>query len=299
MKIKTRRYYLYYLAALGGFFIAILPLKIGLFLANIAGKIAFSLVAKQRNKTIENLRSAFGEKKDAEIKKIAEDVFINLCKNAVEIINFYKLTPKNLGMWITAEGAEKVKRAHARGKGLIVLAAHFGNWELMSVWFSFNGYPSTAIARRLYFDRYESFINKVRASKGINVIYRDGSVKEVLKRLRNNEAIGILADQDVDSIDGVFVNFFGKPAYTPKAPVALALASGAPLLPCFLLRQNGSHRLVIEDPVEIEEKSTKEETIRFNTEKWSRMVESYIKEYPGKWVWMHRRWKTRPEDKEK
>ena len=103
----------------------------------------------------------------------------------------------------------------------------------------------------------------------------------------------LLADQDVDSVDGIFVDFFGKPAHTPKGPVALALATGAPLVPCFMIREKNCHKLVLEDPIELEEKSDKDETIKFNTQKWSRIVESYIRRYPEQWVWMHRRWKTK------
>ena len=120
------------------------------------------------------------------------------------------------------------------------------------------------------------------------------SPKKILKILRRNEMLGILADQDMDSVDGVFVDFFGQPAYTPKAPVAIALASKAPLVPCFMIREEKGHRLIIEDPVELEEKGSREETIAFNTEKWSKIIESCIKRYPEQWVWMHRRWKTKP-----
>ncbi len=134
----------------------------------------------------------------------------------------------------------------------------------------------------------------MRASKNVNVIYRDESPKKLLKVLRKNEVLGLLADQDMDSVDGVFVEFFGKPTYTAKAPVAIAMASKAPLIPLFVIWGPKRHKLIIEDPIEIEIKATKEETIKHNTQKWTRLLESYIRKYPDHWVWMHRRWKTKP-----
>lgn len=295
MKIKTRRYYLYYLAVAGGFIIAILPLRLGLYLADLAAKICFSILGKVRRQTIENLKNAFPEKENAEIERIAKDVFSNLCKIAIELVNTYKLNKDNIDKWVIVdgEGFEKIDRVFSKGKGGIMLASHFGNWELISITFLLKGYPGTVIARRIYFDRYDRFINWIRTSKGVGVLYRDDSPKKMLRLLKQNKLIGILADQDVDSVDGIFVDFFGRPAYTPIAPVAFSLASGAPLIPCFMVREKGRYKLIIEDPLEPEKKSDKDETIRFNTERWSRIVESYIRKYPGQWVWMHKRWKTK------
>jgi len=295
MKIKTRRYYIYNLAVVGGFLGAILPRKLGFHLANFAGKIGFSFAKKERNKAISALKMAFPEKSDSEIKKIAEKIFINLCKYIIELLNIYKLNKNNLEEWIKPEGFEKVERALAKGKGVLMLSSHFGNWDLQAMYFSLTDHPIDVIARRIYFNKYDDFINRVRRSKGMGIIFRDESPKKILRSLKQNKAIGILADQDIDSVDGVFVDFFGKPAYTAKAPVALSLVSGAPILPCFTVRDGTRYRFIIEDPVEIEERSTKEETIRYNTQKWTRVLEKYIRKYPDHWVWMHRRWKTRPE----
>lgn len=294
MKIKTRRYYVYYFACIAGFFVAIIPLRVGLFLAGLAGRVLYLVLKKERKTTLGNLRDAFPEKSGREIEGIAKRVFVNLCKNAVEWLNIYKLTKKNLEAWITSEGFEKIEEAYSKGNGVLILASHFGNWELSSFCFTLKGHKCTAIARRIYFDRYNNFIRKMRASKNLNVVYRDESPKKFLKVLKKNEVLGILADQDMDSVDGVFVDFFGKPAYTAKAPVTIAMASKAPLIPLFVIRGPKKHRLVIEDPIEIEIKATKEETVKHNTQKWTRVLESYARKYPDNWVWMHKRWKTKP-----
>ncbi len=294
MKIKTVRYYVYNLAVIGGFLVAMLPIRLGLFLANLVGMIGFKIIPKYRNQACESLRIAFPEKSDSEIKKIARDVFINLCKYGVELLNIYKLNSKNLSRWIKPEGFEKVEKALEKGKGVLMLSSHFGNWDLQAMYFSLTNHPIDVIARRIYFNRYDNFINKARRSKGMGVIYRDESPRKILRALRDNKAIGILADQDMDSVDGVFVNFFGRPAYTAKAPVALSLASGAPLIPCFTVRDGDHYRFIIEDPIEIEEKEDKQKTIEFNTQKWTSVLEKYIRKYPTQWVWVHRRWKTSP-----
>jgi KDO2-lipid IV(A) lauroyltransferase len=297
MKIKTRRYYAYTFACIVGFIFAVLPIRVGLFIADLAGRLAFFVLEKERKRTIGNLKAAFPEKSDREARELAKRVFSNLFKNAAEWFNIYKLTKENQSSWITSEGFEKVDEALSKGKGVLILGSHFGNWELASFCFTFRGYKSTAIARRIYFDRYDRFINNMRASKNVNIVYRDESPKRLLKILRRNEALGLLADQDMDSVDGIFVNFFGKPTYTAQAPVALAMASKAPLIPCFVIRGPKRHKLILEDPIKIEEKSTKEETIKHNTQKWTSVLESYIRKYPDHWVWMHKRWKTQPEDR--
>jgi len=295
MKIKTRRYYIYYLAVIGGFFIAILPLKLARFLADLAGRLAFSFGGKEKKRALENMRFAFPEKTDAEIRQIARQVFSNLCRNAVEWIHAYKLNKKNVDKWIESEDFEKIDLALSKGKGIIILSSHFGNWELASFCYSFRGYRATAIVRRIYFNPYDRFINRMRKSKNVNVVYRGDSPRKFFKILRNNESLGILADQDMDSVDGVFVDFFGKPAYTPTGPVQLSMATGAPIIPCFVIWEKNKHRLILEDPIVLEAKETKEETIKYNTQKWSRILESYVRKYPDHWVWMHRKWKTTPE----
>jgi len=295
MKIKTKRYYLYYLAVCGGLLINVFPLKLGLWFAGFIGKLVFAILPKERRDVCDNLKIAFPEKKDAEIERIAKEVFSNLCRNGVEFVSYRKLTPRTLDKWVVSDGAyEKIDRVLSKGKGVIMLASHFGNWELISAYFTLRGYDGTVIARRMYFHKYDGFINRLRSHMGVGVIYRDDSPKKILRVLKKNTMLGILADQDVDSVEGVFVDFFGRPTYTPKAPVALALASGAPIVPCFMIKEKNRHRLVLEEPMELEEKSDKQETIKFNTQKWSRIVESYIRRYPEQWVWVHRRWKTKP-----
>jgi KDO2-lipid IV(A) lauroyltransferase len=294
MKFKLRRYFLYYLGRVVAFIFYVIPLEIGLSIASALGRSVFYILPRYRNLTIENLRFAFGnEKSEDELKGIAKRVFQNLGKNAVELVNLPKFNKPVMDRFVGFRNRERLDEAYKKGNGVIVLTAHFGSWELMAAALRENNCPGVTIGRRIYFKKYDDFLNKLRRSRDVEVIYRDESPRKMLKTLRKNWIVGIVADQDVDSVDGVFVNFFGRQAYTPIGPVALAKASGAVLLPVFIIREGNRHTIAIEEPVELIDTGNKEADIINNTQKWSNVVESYIRKYPDQWVWMHRRWKTK------
>ncbi len=294
MKYKYRRYYLYYLGRVAAFLVFLLPISVGSAIAAFFGRCAFFLLPKYRNATIENLESVFGnEKTPKEIRNIAVRVFENLGRNAGELINFPKLNKDNIDSFVKIEGLDMVDSSFAKGNGTIILTAHFGNWELVGLMFRIKGYPGVTIGRKIYFYKYDMWLNSLRRAHDVNVIYRDESPRKMLKVLKENKILGIVADQDVDSVEGVFINFFGKQAYTPAGPAVLAKATGASLIPTFIVREGRHHRLVMEKPVELADTGNKEADIVTNTQRWSDVVEAYIKRYPEQWVWMHRRWKTK------
>ncbi len=293
MRYKYRRYFLYYLGRVFAFLVCLLPMSVGVGIAALLGRCAYLVLPKYRNLTIANLETAFGhEKSPGQIRRIAREVFVNLARSACEVINFPKINEKNIDRFVRIEGIEHVDRSFAAGKGTIILAAHFGNWELLGMAFRVKGYPGVTIGRKIYFYKYDNFLNNLRKSHDVNVIYRDDSPRKMLKVLKENRILGIVADQDVDSVEGVFVNFFGRPAYTPAGPAALARASGATMIPCFVIRQRRGHVLKIEEPIKLVDTQDKEADLVTNTQRWSDVIESYIRRYPEQWVWMHKRWKT-------
>jgi KDO2-lipid IV(A) lauroyltransferase len=294
MKLKFSRYYLYYWGRCLAFIFYVLPLKMGLYIAALLGRLVFSLTPKYRRETIDNLRSAFPDKAEGEIRDIAVGVFENLGRMAVELVSFPKINKSNIDDFVQVENSNIFDGELKKGKGAIVLTAHFGNWELLAATIRLKGYPGAAVGRRIYFHKYDKYLNYLRKTSDVNVIYRDQPPRVFLRVLRANGILGMLADQDVDSVEGVFVDFFGRPAYTPVGPAVLAIASGAPIIPVFMIRDHGKHRMVIDKPVEIADTGNKEADILIATKRWSDVVESYIRRYPDQWVWMHRRWKTRP-----
>jgi len=177
-------------------------------------------VPAHRKNAIENLKVAFkGEKTEAEIRAIARGAFRNLGESLFEILSASKLTPRNIDRHVRIRGLGIVDKALSQKRGFIVLSAHFGNWELLAGWFGLKRYPVNVLARKLRYRKFDQWVNSLRRKMGVNAVMRDESAKTILKLLREGQSIAILADQDISSIDGVFVDFFGQPAYTPAAPV--------------------------------------------------------------------------------
>jgi KDO2-lipid IV(A) lauroyltransferase len=272
-----------------------LPRRLGLFLAAKIAGFSYVILPKYRNLALENLTHAFGkEKSPKEIKALARKVFENLGKNAFELVQFPRINEKNLHKLVTLEGRENLDAGYAKGKGIVVITAHFGNWELMAATLRLNGCPGVTIGRRIYFYKYDQLLNYFRRVHDVNVIYRDDSPRKMLKVLKENRIVGVVADQDVDSVEGVFVDFFGRPAYTPIGPVGLARATGAALIPVLIRRNpDDTHTVIALKEIELIDTGDKEKDMVENTRRWSTVIESYIREHPEQWVWMHKRWKTR------
>ena len=294
MKIKTRRYYIYYLLRVLFFMLRLVPRRVGLFLAKGLGEAAFKYMGKYRDIALANLDAALGpdEKRNT---RIAREVFRNLARNGVEWLKMMSISKKDLlSLVAEIEGLDRLEKALQEGKGVIVVASHFGNWELMPIYLRAMGYKGAVIARRIYFDRYDKLICSLRNKFGPIVIYRDESPKKILKVLRGNGIMGILADQDIRDVENVFISFFGMPAATPVAPVKLAFASGAALMPWFMLRRaDGRYKLIIEEAIPVAQGPDKDEDVRRYTQAWTDVLERYIRQYPEQWVWIHERWKTK------
>ncbi len=301
MKYKVRRRYIYYLLKFLLWIISFLPIRLSVRLGGFLGKLAYSLAGKNRRISISNLKFVFGKEKSAsEIRTIAKQVFINLGETLAEIACLPKINRSNIHDFVEGEGIDRLDRVLKKGKGAIILGSHFGNWELMAAYGPIaRGYKISVIGRRIYYEKFNELIVKLRENSGLKVIYRDDKslLKKVVKALNNNEIIGIVPDQDVKGVDGVFVDFFGKLAYTPTGLVNIALFTGATVFPCFLVRGKNKHKIIVEEPIQFEVTGDKDRDILVNTQKWSKVVEGYIRKYPEQWVWIHRRWKTRPEDK--
>ncbi|MBU1147879.1 MAG: lysophospholipid acyltransferase family protein [Candidatus Omnitrophica bacterium] len=292
-KRKPRRIVAYALFRVVSFFIYLLPLRLGLKLGQCIGRIAFLFLKKQRRIALDNLEFSLD---DSRIDKplIARQVFENLGKNFVEVISLSKFNKVNIDGYIECKGFESIERLLKQGKGGIVLSAHFGNWELMAHYFALKGYKVNVIARRVRNEYFERFLNKVRKRHGVNVLYRDASAKEVIAILRKNEFVGIMPDQDMDSVSGVFVDFFGRKAYTPNGPAVLNFLTGVPIIPCFMARKGFGHEILVGRPIELQKSGDKQKDILENTQRYTKVIEDHVRKFPSQWVWFHERWKTKP-----
>lgn len=297
-KRKFYRYPLYLLARTIGFLIWILPRPVMLWAAEKLGALAYHWVGRQREKALKHLRLAFGaEKTEPEIRRIAKAVFENLALTAGDILQFSKLDLEKLRRFVDCEEPLAVyRKLLEEGKGLISITAHLGNWELLAGSVFLNGLRGGVIARRIYYEPFNRWIVGLRLAVKVHTVYRDQSVREILKVLSRNGIAGILPDQDVDRVKGIFVPFFGRPAYTAVAPVKLALASGAPIVVSYLIRTSRErYRFMVQDVIRPKIETTREEAVRKYTALWTSRFEETIRQYPEQWAWMHDRWKTQPE----
>ena len=266
-------------------------------LGRLVGLAAHGLLAGHRRLALEHLARAIGqERSEPERRRIARAVFENLGRSALEWLRLPGLSDRALQQLVRCEGLEHLRSALREGRGVIAVTAHIGNWELIALYLRSLGFEGAVLARRLRYPEYEAFLTSMRAAKGVATLAR-GSLKETARCLRANRIVGMLPDQDVDSLEGMFVDFFGHPAHTPVGPAALSLMTGAPIVPCFMIREGPRFRLVIEPPLHAPVGADRAEALRELTEAWSGAVESHIRRFPEQWVWMHRRWKTQPDDR--
>ena len=298
-KHKPYRIFIYAFARGLGALLYILPRTWLLGLGRGLGNLAFILIPKHREETIRNLTTALGSEKSTElIRKIARNVFKNLAQTALEVLQFPKWKNYSLDQMIDfGDAPEKYRALLAEGKGLITITSHIGNWELLGGIPAMKGFKSKAIARRLRDPHFQNWVEGLRRSIGVDLIYRDDSPRKIFQCLKNGEALGLLPDQDISGLKGVFVNFFGKPAHTSIAPVKLALTTGAPIACVFLIRlPKNRYKIIFKNVIRPKVETSEPEALQKYTELWMKDVEDVIREYPDQWGWMHNRWKTQPQN---
>lgn len=265
--------------------------------ARIIGILAYTIARKQRSIALESLNIAFAkEKSDQDIRQIAKNCFIYMAKSGMEVIYLFN-KQGILKKRIEIEGEEYLKSALSRGKGVILVSAHFGNFPLLLAKLALEGYEVSGIMRPMRDLRVEKFFIKKREEFKIKTIYsspRRSCVESTIRTLRKNELIFIPLDQNFGT-GGIFIDFFGKKAATATGPVVLARRTGAALLPCFIIRkENDTHKIIFEPALDMQEGKTSQETVTINIQKLVKIIEFYIRRYPAEWGWIHRRWKSEP-----
>jgi KDO2-lipid IV(A) lauroyltransferase len=247
--------------------------------------------------TLRNLDDCLGnDTSPRERKGIAKRVFSNVAVSAVEAIWMSRWNTLRDWLRIEVEGIEHVDAAMAGGRGVVSFSAHFGNWEVMTAVMAQLGYPVYMVARELKDPRLDSWVRQVREACGIRVIQRGKSPLRLLNVLKEGGTLAILVDLDTRSGRGVFVDFFGRPAYTPVGPFVLARKTGAALLPVLCYRESLNRlRISFDAPWEVPRSEDAEADIREAAERATRFLEKRIRERPEQWAWFHKRWKTTPD----
>ncbi len=224
------------------------------------------------------------------------NVFEEIGKNAADVARFGKLDSSTLDQMIEIEGVEHLDTAYKEGKGVIVLTGHIGNFELLAAYLSLKGYKFSVIGRELYDARLNRLLIKNRESVGLENISSSQDVRRAIKALRAGRLLGVLADQDSTRVKGIFVDFFGRAARTPVGPAFLHLKIGSPIIPVAILREKSEgYRILVKPPLKFKSRGEKNKDVRELTQKYTEILEQIIREHPSQWLWMHERWKSRPD----
>ena len=285
----------YFLARIVIVFLQLLPLRLAVAAGALLGRLFYLADRRHRRIAFGSLKAALGaQRSDPELWRIARGVFENLGRSVVEFVWIQKGSPDALMRRTTFEGMEHYDAAVREKKGVFILTAHFGNWEWMATALSIMRKPIAVVARPLDNPLLNEMINAWRERYGNRVLNKRTAAAEIMRRVKAGETVGVLLDQNTAAGEAVFVDYFGKPAATHKGLAILALRTGAPLVPAFIVREGDRHRVMFGKPLEISRTGDLERDIRETTALFTRTIESCVRRYPDQWLWVHRRWKTQP-----
>jgi Kdo2-lipid IVA lauroyltransferase/acyltransferase len=270
-----------------------LPARVSEWVGTGIGYTFYLLDAPHRRLALDNLAAAFPARPRSELRAITRGVFTHFGCLLTELLRFSGLDRERMLASVEFEGSERVPQALAHGKGLIFITGHFGYWELQALAHPLHFPPVGVVVRALDNPRLNAWIEALRTCTGNAVIHRRGSLRRMLRALSDNQAIAILIDQHIQT-DAVLIDFFDRPAATTTAVAALALRTGAPIIPVFAVRTGvGRYRMIYEAPIEPPAPGSPE-AIRELTQRCTDVLEMYVRRYPSLWLWMHRRWRDLP-----
>ncbi|MDX2042203.1 MAG: lysophospholipid acyltransferase family protein [Acidobacteriota bacterium] len=277
--------------------VRLLPRWMALKGGQAVGAIAHAVLPHLRRHAEDNLQLAFPDLPEAERQRIKRGTFRNLGRLLGEVSQFPKLNRHNIESVVSYVGLENYLKAEASGRGVILLTGHIGAWELSVFAHSIYGHPMSFLARRVDNPLVERLAESNRTRFGNRSIDKKNSVREVLKTLKSGGVVGILADLNASREEGVFCDFFGIPACTTAGVATLALRTGAVVLPGYIVWDEAAkiHRLHFEPPIETVSTGNRDEDVQTNTANYTRVIESIVRRHPDQWLWIHRRWRTRPE----
>jgi KDO2-lipid IV(A) lauroyltransferase len=276
------------------FLLARLPRRMGQALFAALGGIAYRVLRKDQERAIDNLAIAFPETNEMVRRAMVKAMFRGLGRNLYEFLSMRRTRPEALGERIErVEGRERIAETFGLGRGMIVVTGHIGCWELMSSYFAAtDGYPVSAVARRMKGGRLNDILVSIRGSFGVKTLDRENNPRDMLGVLHRGEVLGVLIDQHT-AVAGAYVPFFGRPAHTPTAVAKIAILTGAPILPMAIyLARSGKHVIHVLPPIMPPRRpADREAAIVELTKDCSLAVENLIRIDPKQWVWFHHRWR--------
>jgi KDO2-lipid IV(A) lauroyltransferase len=271
--------------------VSLLPMSVVRHVGAGIGRVAYVVDRTHRRIATANLAAAFPARPDAERRALARAMFAHFGSLLLELLKFSTYTREQMLAAVDVEGDERVRRAYEQERGVLFFTGHFGYWEIHAIVEPLIHPPISVLARPLDNPRLHQMLEGIRTKTGNSVIYRDGAVRKVLRELAANHGVALLIDQHLHTPDAVYVNFFQRPAATTSALAALALRTGAPVIPVVALPlASGRYRLVYEHPVD-PPRTESPDAIRDFTQRCTDVLEMYVRRHPELWLWMHRRWR--------
>jgi KDO2-lipid IV(A) lauroyltransferase len=272
--------------------VLVLPLRSAQRLGTTIGSVCFHLLSSRRRIAIDNLRHAFPDRSEDELRRIAKGAFQNYGITLIELLWFPNLTDEVLRKLITIKNMEVMIQGYVRGKGMVMLSGHFGNWELIAFGVAYlSKLPFTIIIQKQENTLVDGAVNRHRCLLGNKVVPMGMSVREILKTLAAGNIVAIAPDQS-GPMEGVFVDFFGRSVATHQGPAAFALRTGAPLQMGFMIRkEDGTYEVILEEIESSDLNGYSDANVLELTRRHTALLEKYIRMYPDHWLWMHRRWK--------
>jgi KDO2-lipid IV(A) lauroyltransferase len=275
--------------------VGVLPNALVMACGDAVGAVFFMLDRAHRRVAEANLARAFPSRPAAERRAIVRGAFSHFGRLLFEILKFSTRSPEQILERVEFDGDERVRLAYGQGKGVLFITGHFGFWELHAVAHPLHFEPIGVLARTLDNERLNTLLEQIRQRTGNTVIYRQRSIRRVMRLLSERHGVAVLIDQHIQGPDAVYVEFFERPAATTSAVAALALRTGARVVPLFALPLGGGrYRMIYEHAVEPPRQrgdQTETDRIRDFTQRCTDVLEMYVRRHPELWLWMHRRWR--------
>ena len=273
-----------------------MPRGLARLMARFLAFVVYCCMGRLRRVGVRNLELVLPELSSRAKEKILRRVYLHLGWQLVEFCRMTRYTPDNTRDLMRTEGLEHYLNAQARGKGVLIITGHLGAWELSSFYHSLMGYPMGIVIRRLDNRRLDEYVNGIRCLHGNYVVHKDDFGRGLLTAMRSGSTVGILMDTNMTPPQGEFVKFFGIDACTGSGLAHIARKTGAAVLPGFMLWEADERRYVLRFGPEVEVPRTENAAadILEGTQRYTSVLESWIRRYPDQWLWIHRRWKTRP-----
>ena len=260
--------------------------KIGFLLADIV----FVCIPIRKKHIIDSLTKSFPNKSKEEIIKIAKDVYKQFVCTIIEIIFVSKMTDEQLRYLVNFENLYLMEKAKKIGKGVVVMSAHFGNWEMLAI-SAGKRFPLSVIVARQENPYFDKLIDGIRSTRGYKTIYKDVAPIGVMKALKRNGVVAILADQHAGD-QGVYTPFFYREVSTPKGPAVFALKAKCPLYTVFCVRHPSGRYICTFEEIPLPNTGDVEKDIEIIMTEYNKILQRYVEKYPSHWFWFHRRWKS-------